>query len=133
MHDILWRQINAAFAASTTRLVEVQSHNTHISYCCRVEAGTKAEGTDLSAETLEEVFEMIEDATGAAAKRNDVRGCLSIAPAKQTAPAPKSDATSAAVRHDDTTAKDKETGNDTLLLVLGLAIAVIGVLVAVFR
>ncbi|KPI86794.1 hypothetical protein ABL78_4118 [Leptomonas seymouri] len=134
LYDILRRQINDAIAAGTTRLVEVQSHNAHISYCCRVESDAASDTKELSSETLQEVFEMIEDATGAAVQHSDMRGCTSGASEKKASAGLCADAVPPSLppptAAQGTSAVKLQTGDETLLLFLGAAIVAIGVLVA---
>lgn len=139
LYDVLRRQISAAVAAGTTRLVEVQSHNAHVSYCCRVEDAAAGAESEVTAEVLAEVFEMIEDATGVAAHRSDVRGGGSVAAVqgavKRTDEKMKGLAEGASATPSDSSGSKAKTkpGNDTLLLLAGLAILIVGVLVVTLQ
>ncbi|KAK7201821.1 hypothetical protein NESM_000249000 [Novymonas esmeraldas] len=76
LYRTLFRQIRAAVAAGTTRLVELNSHNAHLHYCCRLEPGPAHASVDSSLVTkgeLAEVLEVMEDATGTRVSRSDVR------------------------------------------------------------
>ena len=127
IYRALRRQIDAAVAAGTTRLVEVQAHNAHISYCCRIQPSGAAADVELSPEVLKEVLEMIEDATGAAAQRCDVRGYANAAAGKGVAADTSAGRGPVAVVN-GVPALRKKMGNEVLLL-LGVVIVVIGVVV----
>ncbi|KPA73517.1 hypothetical protein ABB37_09830 [Leptomonas pyrrhocoris] len=130
LYGILKRQIVDAVSAGTTRLVEVQSHNAHISYCCRVEPAGAAEASDFSPQPLDEVFEMIEDATGAAAKHSDMRGCIPVASDKRNSAGLSGGAApSTPTVTQGVSATKQKYGSETLLLVVGVTIVLIGVLV----
>ncbi|KAG5475260.1 hypothetical protein LSCM1_03371 [Leishmania martiniquensis] len=75
LYETLFRQLKAASKARTTRLIELNAHNAHLSYCCRLECRADAPaGTDTFTEDeWMEVLEMMEDATGQRVLRGDVR------------------------------------------------------------
>ncbi|KAG5499177.1 hypothetical protein JIQ42_03989 [Leishmania sp. Namibia] len=75
LYETLFRQLKAASTAGTTRLIELNAHNAHFSYCCRLECGADAlasTGT-VTEDEWAKVLEMMEDATGQGVLRVDVR------------------------------------------------------------
>lgn len=126
VYDILQRQMSSAVAAGTTRLVEVQSHNTHISYCCRMEPDAAAQDAELPAHALEEVFELIEDATGAAPKRSDVKGGTPSAALRGATAAVRVDKALPAASPHGASALERGAGGTSWVLLLGVAVLVLG-------
>ncbi|CAJ1989890.1 hypothetical protein conserved [Leishmania donovani] len=76
LYETLFRQLKAAWTSRTTRLIELNSHNAHLSYCCRLECDADAlDSTDtVTDDEWAVVLEMMEDATGQRVSRGDVRG-----------------------------------------------------------
>ncbi|KAG5501379.1 hypothetical protein JKF63_03191 [Porcisia hertigi] len=92
LYETLFRQLRAALRAGTTRLIMLNAHNAHLSYCCRVKrrANILANTGDVTEDEWAEVLEMMEDATGEIVSRGDLRG---LKPLSQSA---ERDETSAA-------------------------------------
>lgn len=76
LYETLFRQLKVAWTSRTTRLIEINSHNAHLSYCCRLECDVDAfDSTDtITEDEWAVMLEMMEDATGQRVSRGDVRG-----------------------------------------------------------
>ncbi|AIN99407.1 hypothetical protein LPMP_270260 [Leishmania panamensis] len=91
LYETLFRQLKAASTAGTTRLIELNAHNAHLSYCCRLKcrADALASRGAITEEEWAVVLEMIEDATGQRVSRGDVRGAKPLHHSGEKSKAPE--------------------------------------------
>ncbi|GET89668.1 hypothetical protein, conserved [Leishmania tarentolae] len=120
LYKTLFRQLKAAWTSRTMRLIELNSHNAHLSYCCRLECDTDTlDSTDtVTEDDWAVVLEMMEDATGQRVSRSDVCGIKPI-----SEPCGRSEASTAAAT--------RKLPAQLPHLLLGLIVLIVAVVVLV--
>lgn len=64
LFDVLTAQLRRCVNAGETQMIELRSYNAHLSYCCQLKRDTVISSGKWSGALLQEIEDMIEDATG---------------------------------------------------------------------